>query len=109
MGVALPATSSTMANEVTAAEYGVMSAAQLMATQVGEVAGIQVVLTIQESLARHAGLANVHHSTALLHGFQVAFWVAALMAGAGVLCGCFMRPLVRGGGRDRSMVDVVPL
>ncbi len=96
MGVALPATSSTMANEVLESEYGVMSAAQLLATQVGEVAGIQVCLTIQESLARHAGLGNVHHSTALLHGFQVAFWVAALMAGVGVLCGCFTRPMQRG-------------
>ncbi len=60
MGIALPATSATMANEVVATEYGVMSAAQLMATQVGEVAGIQVVLTLQESLARRAGLENVH-------------------------------------------------
>jgi MFS family permease len=96
MGVALPATSSTMANEVAASEYGVMSAAQLMATQVGEVAGIQVVLTLQESLARHAGLQNVHHSTRLLHSFQVGFWVASLLAGAGVICAYFMRPLARG-------------
>ena len=98
MGVALPSTSSTMANEVAASEYGVMSAAQLMATQVGEVAGIQVVLTLQESLARHAGLENVHHSTKLLHSFQVGFWVAAVMAAAGVVCATFMRPLVRGAG-----------
>jgi MFS family permease len=98
MGVALPSTSSTMANEVAASEYGVMSAAQLMATQVGEVAGIQVVLTLQESLARHAGLENVHHSTKLLHSFQIGFWVAAFMAAAGVACATFMRPLARGGG-----------
>jgi MFS family permease len=98
MGVALPSTSSTMANEVAASEYGVMSAAQLMATQVGEVAGIQVVLTLQESLARHAGLENVHHSTKLLHSFQVGFWVAAFMAAAGVVCATFMRPLARGRG-----------
>jgi MFS family permease len=98
MGVALPATSATMANEVVASEYGVMSAAQLMATQVGEVAGIQVVLTVQESLARRAGLEDAHHSSALLHSFQVSFWVAALMAGAGLLCACFMRPLRRGAG-----------
>jgi MFS family permease len=98
MGVALPSTSSTMANEVDVAEYGVMSAAQLMATQVGEVAGIQVVLTLQESLARHAGLENVHHSTKLLHSFQIGFWVAAVMAAAGVACATFMRPLVRGSG-----------
>ena len=61
-------------------EYGVMSAAQLLATQVGEVAGIQAVLTIQESIARRSGLGNVHHSTALLHSFSVPFWVGAAMA-----------------------------
>ena len=85
-----------MANEVAASEYGVMSAAQLMATQVGEVAGIQVVLTLQESLAKPAGLENVHHSTKLLHSFQVGFWVAAFMAAAGLVCATFMRPLARG-------------
>jgi len=100
MGIALPATSATMANEVVATEYGVMSAAQLMATQVGEVAGIQVVLTLQESLARRAGLENVHASPALLHSFEVAFWVAALMAGAGLVCACFMRSV--GGARPSA-------
>ncbi len=98
MGVALPATSATMANEVATAEYGVMSAAQLMATQIGEVAGIQVVLTLQESLADHAGLADIQHSTALLHSFQIAFWVAALMAGAGLVCACFVRRFNRSVG-----------
>jgi MFS family permease len=91
MGIALPATSASMANEVEAGEYGVMSAAQLLATQVGEVAGIQVVLTLQESVARHSGLANVHHSTRLLHSFQVGFWAAGLLAAAGVVCACLMR------------------
>jgi MFS family permease len=99
MGISLPAASSTMANEVAASEYGVMSAAQLMATQVGEVAGIQVVLTLQESLARHGGLQDVHHSTKLLHSFGVGFWVASLVAGLGVLCAAFMRPLARGAAR----------
>jgi len=98
MGISLPAASSTMANEVAASEYGVMSAAQLMSSQVGEVAGIQVVLTLQESISRHAGLQNVHHSTKLLHSFQIGFWVAALVAGLAVLCALFMRPLARGGG-----------
>jgi MFS family permease len=108
MGVALPATSSTMANEVAESEYGVMSAAQLMATQVGEVAGIQVVLTLQESIARHSGLENLHHSTRLLHGFQVGFWVAGVMAAAGVLCAIFMRPLPRG-ARGAAVPEVAPL
>jgi hypothetical protein len=87
-----------MSNEVAAAEYGVMSAAQLLAAQVGEVAGIQVVLTLQESFARHAGLADVHHSTRLLHTFQVGFWVAAFVAGLGVISATFIRPLARGAG-----------
>jgi MFS family permease len=95
MGVSMPATSATMSNELDASEYGVMSAAQLLATQVGEVAGIQVVLTLQESIARHGGLGNVHRSTALLHSFQVAFWVGASVAAVGVVCAFFMRPMDR--------------
>ncbi len=95
MGVSNPATSATMSNELAASEYGVMSAAQLLATQVGEVVGIQAVLTIQESIARRSGLANVHHSTALLHSFSVPFWVGAGVAGLAVICGLFIRSMPR--------------
>jgi MFS family permease len=95
MGVSMPATSATMSNELAATEYGVMSAAQLLATQVGEVAGIQAVLTIQESLARRSGLSNVSHSTALLHSFSVPFWVATGVAALAVFCALFIRPLPR--------------
>jgi MFS family permease len=95
MGVSMPATSATMSNELVESEYGVMSAAQLLATQVGEVAGIQAVLTIQESIARRSGLGNVHHSTALLHSFSVAFWVGAVVAGLAVVCALFIRSLPR--------------
>ncbi len=95
MGVSMPATSATMSNELAASEYGVMSVAQLLATQVGEVAGIQAVLTIQESIARRSGLGNVQHSTALLHSFSVPFWVGAGMAALAVVCALFIRPLRR--------------
>jgi MFS family permease len=95
MGVAMPATSATMSNELAASEYGVMSAAQLLAAQVGEVAGIQAVLTIQESIARRSGLSNVQHSTALLHSFSVPFWVGAGVAALAVFCALFMRSLPR--------------
>jgi DHA2 family methylenomycin A resistance protein-like MFS transporter len=95
MGVSMPATSATMSNELAASEYGVMSAAQLLATQVGEVAGIQAVLTIQESIARRSGLSNVQHSTALLHSFSVPFWVGAGVAALAVFCALFIRPLPR--------------
>ena len=95
MGVSIPATSATMSNELAESEYGVMSAAQLMATQVGEVAGIQVVLTIQESIARRSGLGDVHHEHRLLHSFSVPFWVGAGMAALAVVCALFIRPLPR--------------
>jgi MFS family permease len=95
MGVSQPATSSTMSNELEESEYGVMSAAQLLATQVGEVAGIQAVLTIQESIAENAGLGSVHHSTALLHSFSVPFWVGTFVAGLAVVSALFIRALPR--------------
>jgi MFS family permease len=95
MGVSMPATSSSMANEVAESEYGVMSAASLLAAQVGEVAGIQIVLTIQESIAKNEGLSNVHHSTALLHSFSVPFWVGTAVAALAVVCALFIRPLRR--------------
>ncbi len=92
MGVSMPATSATMSNELAASEYGVMSAAQLLASQVGEVAGIQVVLTIQESLARHA---TPDHGGSVLHSFSVPFWVGAGAAALSVVCALFIRPMTR--------------
>jgi MFS family permease len=105
MGVSLPATSSTMSNELAESEYGVMSAAQLLASQVGEVAGIQTVLTVQESVARRAGLGDVHHSAALLHSFSVAFWIGAGVAALAVVCALFMRPMPRRARTGQLAID----
>jgi predicted MFS family arabinose efflux permease len=105
MGVSMPATSATMSNELAASEYGVMSAAQLLATQVGEVAGIQAVLTIQESIARRYGLGNVHHTPALLHSFAVPFWVCAGVAAGAVFCGLFIRSLPRDARAAQQLAD----
>jgi MFS family permease len=105
MGVCQPATSSTMANELAESEYGVMSAAQLLAAQVGEVAGIQLVLTIQESIAKSSGLGNVHHSTALLHSFSVPFWIGSAVAALAVVCALFIRPLPRSARSAQLAVD----
>jgi MFS family permease len=105
MGVSMPATSSTMSNELAASEYGVMSAAQLLAAQVGEVAGIQAVLTIQESIARRSGLSRVHQSTALLHSFSVPFWVGAGVAALAVVCALFIRPLPREARAAQLLAD----
>ena len=95
MGVVSPSTSSSQANEVDPSEFGVMSAAQQLATQVGEVAGIQILITVQESSVKRAGLTDVHHGVALLGPFQDAFWVGAAVAVAGVACSVFIKDLPR--------------
>ncbi len=95
MGVAQPATSSTQANEVAASEYGVMSAAQLLALQVGEVMGIQVLVTLVEQHASRKGL-SAGAGLALLPSFHFAFWVGAAVALVGVGCALFIRDLPRG-------------
>lgn len=102
MGVSMPPTSSTQANEVDPGQFGVMSAAQQLATQIGEVAGIQVLITVQESLVRSSGLSHVHHGLVLLPTFRTAFWIGAAVSLVGVVCALFMRPMPRAavsGGR----------
>ncbi len=96
MGVAMPSTSSVMANEVRASEFGVMSAAQMIAVQVGEVAGIEVLETIQQALARRHGLLGAPSGPALLETFRPAFLVGAIVAGAGVLAALFVTDVPRG-------------
>ena len=107
MGVSQPATSSTMSNELDESEYGVMSAAQLLATQVGEVAGIQAVLTIQESIAKNEGLergAPQHRPAAQL---QRAFLGGHVRGRAGRRrARCSSVPLPRAAKRDRLAGDV---
>ena len=76
-----------------------------VATQVGEVAGIQAVLTIQESIARRSGLANATHSTALLHSFSVAFWVGAGAAALAVVCALFLRSMPRADRKAQRLAD----
>ena len=84
-----------MANEVAADEMGVTSAAQMLAMQVGEVAGIQVLITIQQGVAKRKGLLNTHDATALLSTFHVPFAVGAVVCIIGVVCSFLIRPLKR--------------
>jgi MFS family permease len=95
MGVALPSSSSVMANEVKVSEFGVMSAAQLLAMQVGEVAGIQVLETVQQSIARRRGLSHAHAGPALLATFHTSFVIGALVAAGGLVAATFMRAVPR--------------
>jgi MFS family permease len=95
MGVAMPSTSSVMANEVKVSEFGVMSAAQLLAMQVGEVAGIQVLETVQQSIARRRGLSHAHAGRALLATFHVSFVIGACVGAVGLVAATFIRSIPR--------------
>ncbi len=103
MGVAMPSTSSVMASEVKVSEFGVMSAAQLLAMQVGEVAGIEVLETIQQSAARSRGLAHAAAGPALLSTFRTPFVLAAAVSALAVATAGFLRsvPRPRRGARNR--------
>ena len=92
MGVAMPATSSTMANEVLESDFGVMSAAQILAMQVGEVAGIQVLATLQQGLMTRRGLTKSSSPDALLATFHIPFLVGAALAAVSVVAAICMRP-----------------
>jgi MFS family permease len=96
MGVASPSTSSIQSSEVDPSEFGVMSAAQLLAVQVGEVVGIQVSVTVLEAHTRHLGLTS-DSGPALLPTFHLAFWVGAVVAAVGTVCAAFIRNLPRPG------------
>ena len=59
-----------------------MSAAQLLISQIGVVAGIQVMVTVQ---------ASSHGGTGSLASFHQAYLVGALVALAAVVCGFFVK------------------
>jgi Major Facilitator Superfamily len=102
MGVAMPATSSLMAYEVSESDFGVMSAAQILAMQVGEVAGIQVLTTIQQGVMHQRGLTTRTSSHAdLLGTFHVPFLVGTALAAIAMLAALCLR--APSGARDESL------
>ncbi|MBV8463793.1 MAG: MFS transporter [Acidimicrobiales bacterium] len=81
-GLATPSSTSSAANEFDPSELGVMSAAQQLIAQIGIVAGIQVMVTVQASPGGGAGdLADFHR----------AFAVGAAVAALSGVFGLFIR------------------
>ena len=87
-GLSTPSTTSSAANEVAPDELGVMSAAQQLITQIGIVAGIQVMVTVQAS--GNGGVGS-------LSSFHRAYAVGAVGAVAAGVFGFFMRNTARQG------------
>lgn len=82
MGVASPALAASVGNAVEQTSLGVASAAQQLMAQVGTVAGIQVMVTVQAVTARSAGLVG---------SFADAYLVGALGCVVAVVCGSLVR------------------
>ncbi len=62
MGTASPALAAAIANSVEEKDLGVVSAAQQMVAQVGVVAGIQILLTVQQAREPVVGAAASYHA-----------------------------------------------
>jgi MFS family permease len=92
-GLSTPSTASSASNEVAADELGVMSAAQQLITQIGIVAGIQVMVTVQ---------ATSHGGVGSLASFHRAYAVGAVGAVLAAVCGLFMHNTP---GHGRSPVE----
>jgi EmrB/QacA subfamily drug resistance transporter len=86
LGIASPSISSSVANSVDEESLGIASAAQQLVTQVGVVAGIQLMSTIQASREPVVGL-NA--------SFRAAYLIGAGVAALGVLCAVFLRSAQR--------------
>jgi EmrB/QacA subfamily drug resistance transporter len=94
LGVASPSVASSVANVVDQTALGTAAATQQLMTQISTVAGIQVIQTVQSSLAHG-------HGTALLPSFHAAFLVGGAVATGGVVCAFFVHSAVR--TTDRSL------
>jgi MFS family permease len=81
-GLSTPATVSSASNQMAPGELGVMSAAQQLINQIGIVAGIQVMVTVEASKGGGVGT---------LASFHRAYAVGAVAAGLAGVCGFFMR------------------
>jgi len=85
-GIGTPSISASVANSVEIERMGSASAALQLASQVGQVAGIQVMETIQ--VARE-------HAVGVVHSFSSAYAVGAGVAALGVVAAAFVRRAVR--------------
>lgn len=82
MGTSSPALATAIANEVDERDLGVIGATQQMVSQVGQVAGIQILLTVQ---------AAVENTGTASSGYHAAYLVGAGAAGIGLVSAVFIR------------------
>jgi len=100
MGTASPALAAAIANSVDEKDLGVVSAAQQMVAQVGVVAGIQILLTVQQAREPVVGAAASYH---------VTYLVGASVAMVGAVLALFVRNTPRvAPGREQGAPEGAP-
>lgn len=82
LGVSSPSMAATIANDVDQDDLGIAGAVQQMLTQVGVVAGIQLMQTLQVA---------VEDSRGLVGSYQAAYYLGAAVCCLGVLTAAFVR------------------
>jgi EmrB/QacA subfamily drug resistance transporter len=87
MGTTAPAMAAAIANAVDERDLGVVGGAQQMMSQVGVIAGIQILVTVQQSREAVVGAAD---------SYALAYLVGAVAALLGVVAACFVAPRRRG-------------
>jgi EmrB/QacA subfamily drug resistance transporter len=97
MGVAAPSLAASLSNAVELARMGTASAAMQMTGQVGAVAGIQIMETVQVARQHVAGVVG---------SFSEAYVVGAVAAGLGVVAAVFIRRSVP---EETPFVPVEPM
>jgi MFS family permease len=115
MGVAMPSNGSTMANEVEPKEFGVMTAAQLLTGQAGQVIGAGLLVALQTAALTNLqlpagamadpGRLSDAQRTQVLGTFDTPFAIAAAVALVSVAASAMFRSLPRGSRRDLAEAD----
>jgi EmrB/QacA subfamily drug resistance transporter len=77
LGTSSPSMAATIANAVDEADLGIAGAAQQMMTQIGVVAGIQLMQTVQAAGESSAGLVGSYHRAYLLGAVVAAFGIVS--------------------------------
>ncbi len=94
-GVAMPSSGAIMANEVDPKEFGVMTAVQLLAMQVGQVFGQQTSFTIQQSVMHSRRLNPNSPDSSLISTFRLPFLIGATMAVISLIGSFFLTSVPR--------------
>ena len=82
LGASSPSMAATVANAVEENDLGIAGATQQLMTQIGVVAGIQLMQTVQVSRESTVGL---------VESYQSAYWLGAAVCVLGVVCAAFVR------------------